>query len=267
MQLIPPLLIAVLFMHLAMLLAAAVVARTGNGGVTDVAWTFALGFAAVMASLLPVGSEAATAPRAWVITALISLWTLRLGLHLARRNLGGGEEDARYAELRRTWGTNYIRGLVRFLQAQALAAIPLILAVALAAHRPGAWPDLFDILGVIVFAVGLIGAWQADRTLSAFKASGAPRGAICDWGVWGWSRHPNYFFEWLGWCAWPLIAFDITGSYPQGLLALAAPALMYYLLVYVSGIPPLEEHMKRTRPAAFAAYSKTVPAFFPRPPA
>ncbi|RAI25084.1 DUF1295 domain-containing protein, partial [Rhodoplanes serenus] len=79
-------------------------------------------------------------------------------------------------------------------------------------------------------------------------------GRICDDGFWGWSRHPNYFFEWLTWVGVAVIALDLSGAYWIGWLALAGPACMYWLLVHVSGIPPLEEHMEARHGAAFRAY-------------
>jgi steroid 5-alpha reductase family enzyme len=79
------------------------------------------------------------------------------------------------------------------------------------------------------------------------------------------SRHPNYFFEWMGWFAYAIIAIDFSGGYPWGWLALAGPALMYWLLVHASGIPPLEAHMLRSRGQAFRDYQHRVNAFWPGP--
>ena len=89
---------------------------------------------------------------------------------------------------------------------------------------------------------------------------------ICDVGLWGWSRHPNYFFEWFGWLAYPLLAIDLGGAYPWGFVALAGPVCMYWLLVHVSGIPPLEAHMLERRRDEFRAYQARTNAFFPAPP-
>ena len=120
-----------------------------------------------------------------------------------------------------------------------------------------------DALGVLVFLGALAGAALSDEQLRRFKADPANRGKVCDVGLWGYSRHPNYFFEWLGWVAFPIIA--ISGAHLWGLAAFAAPALMYLLLVHVSGIPPLEAHMQRSRGAAFDLYRARVNAFFPGP--
>nr|HAQ95548.1 hypothetical protein [Afipia sp.] len=86
-----------------------------------------------------------------------------------------------------------------------------------------------------------------------------------DTGLWGWSRHPNYFFEWLGWLAYPLFAIDFGGDFPWGFAALAGPICMYWLLVHVSGIPPLEEHMLRRHGSKFHDYQSKTSAFFPYP--
>ena len=113
--------------------------------------------------------------------------------------------------------------------------------------------------------VAVVGETIADRQLSGFRADPANKGKVCDVGLWGMSRHPNYFFEWLGWLAYAVIAVDPTSAYPWGWLALAGPVLMYWLLVHASGIPPLEAHMLRSRGDAFRAYQARVNAFWPGP--
>ena len=105
---------------------------------------------------------------------------------------------------------------------------------------------------------------MADAQLRRFKQTSQGRQAVCDVGLWSWSRHPNYFCEWLCWCAYPLLA--IGSGFVPGWLALLAPLFMYWTLVYASGIPPLEAHMRRTRPEAFAAYARRTNVFFPAPP-
>jgi steroid 5-alpha reductase family enzyme len=118
-----------------------------------------------------------------------------------------------------------------------------------------------------VLLAAIAGEALADGQLRQFRADPGNRGRVCDIGLWGWSRHPNYFFEWLGWVAYPLLAIDLRGDYPFGWLALSAPAFMYWLLVYVSGVPPLEQQMLRSRGAAYREYQGRVSAFFPLPPA
>ena len=161
------------------------------------------------------------------------------------------------------WGQDAGRRLFLFLQVQAAAGLVLVLSVFAAAHNSAPGLGAKDALGVLVFLGALAGAALSDEQLRRFKADPANRGKVCDVGLWGYSRHPNYFFEWLGWVAFPIIA--ISGAHLWGLAAFAAPALMYLLLAHVSGIPPLEAHMQRSRGAAFDLYRARVNAFFPGP--
>jgi steroid 5-alpha reductase family enzyme len=121
------------------------------------------------------------------------------------------------------------------------------------------------VLGIAILIGAVIGEAVADWQLRRFGAVPANRHAVCDVGLWAWSRHPNYFFEWLAWIAYPIIAIDPAGYNPYGWIALAAPTLMYWVLVHVSGIPPLERHMLRSRGDAFRGYQCRTRAFFPWP--
>ncbi len=192
------------------------------------------------------------------------LWALRLGTHIALRTIGAGE-DPRYAALARQWGEAFPRRLWLFLQIQALAALALVAAVRLAAANPAPFPQAADVMALIVALVAIVGEAISDAQLRRFRRARTDSRAICEQGFWRWSRHPNYFFEWLFWLAAPLMAVDFSGAYPRGWLALAAPAMMYWLLAHVSGVPPLEAHMLATRGEAFRALQCRVNAFFPGP--
>jgi steroid 5-alpha reductase family enzyme len=255
---------AAVFLTLVMSAAWAVQRGTGQGGWADVFWSFGLGAAGVAVSLWPLDGQAPSA-RQWLTGALIGLWGLRLGLHIAAR-AARGPEDARYARLRQDWGRRFQSRMFGFLMLQAGAAAVLALSVLLAARNPAPGLGVQDALAALVLLVAIAGEATADRQLAAFKADPANRGGICDTGLWAWSRHPNYFFEWLGWCAWPLFAIDPGGGWPWGWLALTGPAYMYWLLTRVSGAPLLEAHMQRSRPEAFAAYAARTSPFLPRPP-
>ncbi len=255
---------AALLLVLVMSAAWLVQRRTGQGGWADAFWSFGLGLSGVGVALFPLDGEPPSA-RQWLTAVLIGLWGLRLGLHIARR-AAHEAEDARYARLRIEWGANFQARMFGFLMLQAGAAAFLALSVLLAARNPTAGLTLQDGLATLLFMSALLGAGIADRELSAFKADPAHRGRICDTGLWAWSRHPNYFFEWLGWCAWPLFAIDLSGAWFWGWLALTGPAYIYWLLTRVSGVPLLEAHMRRSRPEAFAAYAARTSRFFPRPP-
>ncbi|RZJ44544.1 MAG: DUF1295 domain-containing protein [Brevundimonas sp.] len=238
--------------------------RTGQGAWVDVFWTFGIGLAGLLVSLWPfvVGHIDF---RQGAVAGLIALWSLRLGGHLVERALKG-QPDARYEGLKREWGAKAQPRLFGFLMLQAGAGALLVVSLLVAARNPAPGPTLQDLLGVLIMLVALGGEATADRQLAAFKANPANKGKICDTGLWAWSRHPNYFFEWLGWCAWPVMAINLNGQWLWGWLALTAPIYMYWLLTRVTGVPPLEAHMKKTRPEAFAAYAARTSIFFPRPP-
>lgn len=237
--------------------------RTGRSGWIDAIWSLATGGFGATAALLPL-ADTDIATRQVLVAVLALLWSLRLGIHIAVRTARGGD-DPRYTQLRGEWGASFKRRLFWFLQIQALAALALALSIMLAAHHPAPGLGPADWTGFAVLIVAVAGETIADRQLSAFRSDPANKGKVCDVGLWGMSRHPNYFFEWLGWLAYAIIASDLTGAYPWGWLALAGPLLMYWLLVHASGIPPLEAHMLRSRGTAFRAYQRRVNAFWPGP--
>ncbi|MBS0481756.1 MAG: DUF1295 domain-containing protein [Proteobacteria bacterium] len=237
--------------------------RTGRSGWIDAIWSFATGAFGAAAAVIPL-AESQISMRQVFVAILALFWSLRLGLHISIRTARGGD-DPRYKQLREEWGGAFKRRLFWFLQIQALAAFALALSIMLAAHNPAPGLGIADWTGFAVLIVAVVGETIADRQLSAFRSNPANKGKVCDVGLWGISRHPNYFFEWLGWLAYAIIAIDLTGAYPWGWLALAGPLLMYWLLVHASGIPPLEAHMLRSRGKAFRDYQQRVNAFWPGP--
>lgn len=252
-----------IFLSATMVGAWLVALRTGRSGWIDAIWSFVIGLFGAAAAVVPF-VDAEITVRQMLVAVLALLWSLRLGVHIAVRTARGGD-DPRYSQLREEWGKAFNIRLFWFVQVQALAALVLVLSVMLAAHNPAPGLRFFDWLGVAVLIVAVAGEALADRQLSDFRADPANKGKVCDVGLWSASRHPNYFFEWLGWLAYAIIAVDLTGAYPQGWLVLAGPLLMYWLLVHASGIPPLEGHMLRSRGKAFKEYQNHVNAFWPGP--
>lgn len=235
--------------------------KVRNGGWTDVFWSLGSGAALVMAALWP--APAAYGPRSWLAAALAAAWSLRLAAYLTPR-VAGHPEDARYASFRAEFGERYALGMAGVALAQAPATALLSISVALAAQRPAAGLDLRDLAGAVILLVAVAGEGLADAQMRRFKADPANKGRVCDRGLWAWSRHPNYFFEWIGWFAYPLIALD--PQRPVTWLSLSAAVVMYLLLTRVSGLPPLEKAMLQSRGAAYRAYQARVSGFFPRPP-
>lgn len=237
--------------------------RTGNSGWVDTIWTFAVAATAFAAGMVMV--DGALSERALLVSGLLWIWALRLGWHIAARTRGI-TDDPRYAKLQRDWGNDAPRHMFLLLQSQALVSTPLVLAVVLAIVNPAPYLRGPDALGLLVFLVGLAGSALADHQLRRFKQDNASPGAVCDIGLWSWSRHPNYFFECVLWSAYPLFAIDLTGSWPWGWLALLGPACMIWLLTRVSGLPPLEAHMLEKYGSTYRHYQHRTSPFLPLPP-
>lgn len=249
-------------MTLVMVCAWAFGLARGNGGWTDVFWTWGSTVVLAVAALWPLDGAGSTL-RQLMIAGFMALWGVRLGLYLTPR-VAGHPEDPRYAAFRDQFGPQYARNMLWVTLPQAPATALLGVSVILAARRPEAALDVRDALAAILILAAVIGEGLADGQMKRFRADPANKGQVMDRGLWGWSRHPNYFFQWLGWLAYPLIALD--PSQPVTFLSFTAPLVMFGLLRYVSGVPPLEEAMLKSRGDLFRAYQNRVSVFFPLPP-
>jgi len=235
---------------------------TLNAGFVDSIWSFGVGLTAVLIAFVPMADDVSELRRL-VVTALVALWSARLGGHIWHRSRHKGN-DPRYMKLLDEWGPAAPLRMFIFLQIQALCSLPLFLTVALAAHHPAAGFDAFDTIALILAVMAVVGEAVADEQLRRYSAHHSSHG-VCDVGLWRFSRHPNYFFEFLLWCALALFAIKADG-FIMSLLALAGPLCMYWLLVYVSGVPLLEEHMVATRGEMYRDYQRRTHVFFPLPP-
>lgn len=238
-----------------------IVRRTGDGGWTDVVWTLSVGMIGAGAALWPA-SDASSA-RQGLVALLIGVWALRLGGYLAGRTARASSPDPRYEDFRKQWGGWGLKAW-GFLMIQAATVLVLVVSIRAAATRPEPGLDWRDGLAALIVLVAVVGEAVADRQMAAFRRNASGRGKVADTGLWAWSRHPNYFFEWTVWLAWPVMAFDPgqTASW----LTPAAAILMWWLLNHVSGVPMLEAQMLKTRPDAYRAYQARVSRFLPLPP-
>ncbi|WP_353227510.1 DUF1295 domain-containing protein [Novosphingobium sp.] len=252
----------------AMALAWAVARRPGASGMMDVIWSYATGMAGAAGALAPCAG--ASGLRQLLVAGLALAWGLRLGTHIWWRSRGG-HDDPRYLMLRKKWGDDADRQLFLFAEIQAVAALVLALVVVTAARNPAPFGQWSDMAGLALLVVAVVGEAIADAQLAGFRTRPENRGKVCEVGLWSVSRHPNYFFEWLAWLAWPVIAigpgFSIgpAGTTLWAWATLAGPALIYWLLVHVSGIPMVEAHMRRSRGAAFIDSQRRIRAFWPIP--
>ena len=240
----------------AMTLVWAYAQRVANLGYVDVAWAALMG---LMAIAVAIGSDGAIGVRV-LAAAMLALWALRLTHHLFVR-VHGRPEDGRYAFLRTHWDGGQVRFFL-FFQAQALVITVFALPLLVAAGNPVAAITPWTCAAIAVWLLAVGGESIADRQLAAWVGDPANRGRTCRRGLWAWSRHPNYFFEWLHWFAYALLA---VGA-PLAWLALLGPLLMFAFLYRVTGIPWTEAQSLRSRGDDYRAYQREVSAFFPRPP-
>jgi steroid 5-alpha reductase family enzyme len=224
-----------------------------NAGIVDVLWAAGMGMAALV---LAAGGSGAVLPRL-LLAVLAGTWALRLAGFLARRVLGE-PEDGRYRQLRQHWSGRGGPFLLLFL-GQALLVVLFALPFAAVAANPVGAFTVWTALGIGVWLASVAGEAIADHQLARFRADPANKGRTCNVGLWRYSRHPNYFFEWLHWFAYVFLAI---GS-PLHWLAWSGPLLMYVFLRYLSGIPWTEAQALRTRGEDYRRYQQRTPMLFP----
>ena len=202
-------------------------------------------------------------PRRQLLLGLVAVWGLRLGLYLLRRNLALGEEDYRYRAMRQRWGERFpwvSLGTVFLFQAVLCWFIALPLVVVQGSPGPLHLTPL-DGLGIALWLVGFGFEAVGDLQLARFKADPGNRGKVLDRGLWRYTRHPNYFGDFLVW--WGFFAIALAS--PDGWKTLASPLLMSLFLMRISGVTLLEKKLSKTRPG-YREYTRRTNAFFPGPP-
>jgi len=229
--------------------------KSGNAGLVDAGW--ALGTAFAGAALCT--AFAATPSRAVCAAIFIGMWGGRLGLYIARRVRKESREDGRYASLRTRWGSSAQHHFFIFFQVQAVLALLFAMPAAVAASNPASFPKLTDLLAVLVWAIAIVGEGMADHQLATFRKNPDHRGQVCNRGLWRYSRYPNYFFEWIHWFSYVLLAWG--SSYWA--LTLIGPVAMFLFLYRVTGIPATEAHALISRGDAYRRYQQTTSPFFP----
>jgi steroid 5-alpha reductase family enzyme len=230
--------------------------QINNAGVVDVFWAFNFPIIA----LITYGIAPGWLPRKIAICGMVIAAGLRLGTHLGIRVIGHlAEEEGRYKQLRKEWAPHANRSFFWFFQAQALSnvflAIPFFVATANTRPTFSTW----EYAGIALWFIAFLGESLADRQLATFKKDPANKGMVCNAGLWKYSRHPNYFFEWLQWTAWFIFCL---GS-PWGWLAAISPLIILYLLLKVTGIPATEEQSLRSKGELYKNYQRQTSVFIP----
>ncbi|MET0814716.1 MAG: DUF1295 domain-containing protein, partial [Pseudoxanthomonas sp.] len=231
--------------------------RTGNAGIVDVLWSAGMSASAMYYAVVLPG-----APLPRLLVGLMGgLWGARLALHLARR-VFSEQEDGRYRQLRLRWNGDQRKFLWFFLAQAAFVAL-FSLPFWIAAHNPVAGWTSWKVLAVAVWLTAVVGESIADRQLAAFRNDPANKGRTCRTGLWRYSRHPNYFFEFLHWFAYVFLAIGVDAYWAAA--SLIGPVLMLVFLYRVTGIPYTEAQALRSRGEDYALYQRTTSPFVPLP--
>jgi steroid 5-alpha reductase family enzyme len=232
--------------------------RIKNAGVVDIFWAFNFTIIAAVIYFMADGFE----PRKQVVCILAGLWSLRLGVYLLVR-VGShlDKEEGRYAQLRKEWVPNPNLKFFIFFQAQALSNIFLAAPFFIVAMNKDPELSILEKAGAALWLVAILGEGLADFQLAQFKKNPANKGKVCENGLWGYSRHPNYFFQLTIWIA----VFIFSLSSPYGWIAIICPLTIGYLIFKVTGIPMTEEQSLRSKGDAFRDYQKRVSVFVPLP--
>ena len=226
-----------------------------NAAIVDAGWAGGLALLAFTYAWWGAGYP----PRKWLIGGMAVVWGLRLAGYLLTTRVIGHPEEGRYAELRKAWGRHIGLRFLLFFQFQAFLCVILSLPFLLPAINPKPAISALECVAALLWLAAMAGEAVADAQLNSFKSDPANRGKTCRTGLWRYSRHPNYFFEWLIWIAFALFA---VGS-PWGFLGLISPALILYFLFNVTGIPPTEAQALRSRGDEYRSYQDTTSVFFP----
>lgn len=229
-----------------------------NSSIVDMWW----GPAILLIGIAYFVSADATGSRARLILALVTLWALRLAVHIGVRNIGHGE-DFRYAAWRRQYGAAWwYRSYLKVFLLQGVIAwiVALPLYYAITSSTPVHF-TIWDQMGALMFAAGFFFEGIGDEQLRRFKADPANKGRVMNTGLWRYTRHPNYFGEAVLWWGLGLIAM----ATPNGWIGLIGPALITFLLIRVSGVAMLEKTLANTK-QGYAEYIAGTPAFFPGRP-
>ncbi len=228
--------------------------RHNDASLVDAGWAASLGGIALFYALRGPGLPER---RIWM-GVLVGAWAFRLAAYIVLRHRGACE-DGRYQEIRANWKERAHRFFFFFYQAQGALVVLLSLPFLLIAFDESPAIHALEIAGFALAGLALVLESVADRELARHRRDPAMKGKTCRKGLWRYSRHPNYFFEWLIWVGYAVAALGA----PYGWMALASPLFMLFLILRVTGIPPTEERALRSRGDDYRSYQQTTSAFVP----
>lgn len=243
---------AILWTYMTFWFAISIIKKRND--VADIAW--GLGFILLAwASLFLSGFSL----KSLLVDSLVTVWGLRLALHIYKRNKGKSE-DSRYLEWRKSWKNFYLRSYLQVFMLQGMLLFLISLPVVFVNRSVSGGFGIVEIIGILVWIFGFYFESTADRQLKNFISNPANRGKLMDKGFWRYSRHPNYFGEVTQWWGIFIVAISLPGSF----FTIIGPLVITTLILFVSGVPILEK--KYAGRSDFEEYKKHTSVFFPLPP-
>lgn len=227
-----------------------------NVAIVDIAWGLGFVLVAITAALCVEGNGI----NRWLLPLLTTIWGVRLSGYLAWRNYGK-PEDKRYQAMRDHRGASFAYSslwIVFGLQAAILWIVSLPLQAGIY-YASSEWHP-FHFIGMAVWLAGIAFETVSDYQLARFKNNAANAGQVMDRGLWHYTRHPNYFGDFLVW--WGLFLVSLAGNLASIWWTIVGPLLMSWFLMRVSGVPLLEQSLRVTRPQ-YADYIRRTNSFFP----
>jgi len=227
---------------------------TQNATSVDAAWSGSIALLSIYYAIVVDGDST----HRILVGLLGALWGGRLTYFLLRHRVWGHtKEDGRYRAMRDYWGTRADFWFFLFYQGQA--AVALLFSLPILGAMTGSASPVAVAVGVAIWVISVGGETLADRQLARFRADPTRAGQVCREGLWRYSRHPNYFFEWIHWWAYVLIGGG-------ALLTWLGPPLMLLFLFRLTGIPYTELQALKSRGEAYREYQRTTSVFVPWPP-
>ncbi|MGQ0809901.1 MAG: DUF1295 domain-containing protein [Nitrospiraceae bacterium] len=231
-----------------------------NASIADVGWCGGFALASIWYGIVVHGDV----ERRLLVSGMAAIYAFRLGLYILLTRVMDRQEDKRYQVLRRQWGAQEQSKMFLYFQLQAAAVAVFSLPILVVMQNPRPPFSLWELAGVLLWCMAVTGEAAADWQLARFRAKPWNRTRVCREGLWRYSRHPNYFFEWLHWWAYVVMGIGL----PNWGLTLIGPAAMGWALLKVTGIPLAEAQALRSRGEAYRDYQRTTSAFvpwFPKP--
>ncbi|PJZ70794.1 hypothetical protein CH373_07735 [Leptospira perolatii] len=229
-----------------------------NYSIVDVGWGLSISTAVIIYFILGDGFSV----RKGVFAFMACLWGWRLSYFIFTTRVLTGHEDSRYAAFRNEYGEKVDRKFfTNVFQFQGALAVILSVPFLFPALNPDVNFLTLEIISLAIFFVGLLGESVADFQLAEFKLDGDNKGKVCDIGWWRYSRHPNYFFEWVIWISFGIFSL----ASPWGWIGLLSPLLMLILLTKISGIPLNELGQLKSKGKAYEEYRRRTSSFVPLP--